>query len=45
MAQLGLYGQLGVLNPDIEKISTYLQKIRLYMEANEVVDEKRSLCC
>ena len=40
MARVGLYGKLGELNLDSEKISTYLKRMKLYREANEVGDDK-----
>ena len=40
MARVELYGQLVELNLDTWKISTNLERVKLYMEANRVVDEK-----
>ena len=36
-----VYGQLGEFNPDSEKISTYLERLTLFMEANGVDTDKK----
>ena len=38
---LNLYGRLKAFDPEAENISTYLERIELYFEANEIADEKR----
>jgi len=43
MAATGVlvYGQLGEFDPGSEEISTYLERMQLYMEANNVADDKK----
>ena len=41
MARLALFGQVGEFNPDNEKISTYLKRAKLFLEANSVADERK----
>ena len=43
MSATGLlvYGQLGEFNPELEKISTYLERLRPFVEANSVADDKK----
>ena len=36
-----MYGQLGEFNPDSEKISTYLERLNLFIEANSVDADKK----
>lgn len=37
-----LIGELGAFNPDSEKISTYLERVAVFMTANEVADAKKA---
>ena len=37
----GLLGQWGEFSPDVEKISSYLERVQLYIEANGVEDAKK----
>ena len=32
---------MGEFNPDNEKISTYLERVKLFLEANSVADERK----
>ena len=41
MARAPSLGQLGEFNPDNEKITTYLDRVVLFMEANAVEDDKK----
>ena len=41
MASSTLFGQVGEFDPDSEKISTYLERVKLFVEANSVADEKK----
>ena len=38
---LGTLGRLQAFNPDEENISSYLEQVQLYFEANEVKPEKQ----
>ena len=38
---LSVFGQLGEFNPDSEKISTYLERLKVFMEANSVGEDKK----
>ena len=41
MASSKLFRQVGEFDPDNEKISTYLERVKLFIEANSVDDEKK----
>ena len=38
---LSVFGQLGEFNAGSEKISTYLERLKVFMEANSVGEDKK----
>lgn len=36
-----VFGQIGEFNPESEKVSTYLERVQLYIDANGVEDDKK----
>ena len=36
-----VYSRLGEFNSNLEKISVYLERLKLFMEANSVMEDKR----
>ena len=43
MASLGLIGSIGEYKPETEKISSYLERDPIFMDANEVKEEKKAV--
>ena len=42
MARLALFGQVGEFNPNKEKIWTYLEIVKLFLETNSADDERKA---